>query len=178
MISCLSRCLLTKVCYTFLIMATKFRQLLEQCDRHILYFLNACSLPLARFALFVVFFWFGVLKIFDMSPASELVNALLQRTLPFVSYEEFMIFLGLYEGMIGVAFLIPRLERVAMALLIPHMITTFLPLLFLQGSVWHGFLIPTLEGQYIIKNLVLIALALSIASHLTPLSLSHRNKKC
>ena len=69
---------------------------------------------------------------------------------------------------IGIAFIIPHFERLAIALLVPHMITTFLPLLFLQSITWHGFLTPTLEGQYIIKNLVIIALAMGIAAHLQP----------
>jgi hypothetical protein len=50
--------------------------------------------PLSRLALFVVFFWFGALKLFDASPANELVRALLQEKLPQVSFEHFIIFLG------------------------------------------------------------------------------------
>ncbi len=69
---------------------------------------------------------------------------------------------------IGIAFIIPRAERLAIALLIPHMIMTALPLLFLPAMTWQGFLTPTLEGQYIIKNLVIIALAMGIATHLHP----------
>jgi uncharacterized membrane protein YkgB len=49
------------------------------------------------------------------------------------------------------------------------MIATFLPLFILPQETWSGFLVPTLEGQYIIKNLVLIAAAIGIAAHLHPM---------
>jgi uncharacterized membrane protein YkgB len=49
------------------------------------------------------------------------------------------------------------------------MVTTFMPLVLLTTETWTGFLVPTLEGQYIIKNLVIIAAAIGIASHLHPL---------
>ena len=81
---------------------------------------------------------------------------------------QFIVFFGIFEMIIGIAFLVPHLERLAIALLVPHMITTFLPLIFLQSITWQGFLTPTLEGQYIIKNLVIIALAMGIAAHLQP----------
>jgi uncharacterized membrane protein YkgB len=51
------------------------------------------------------------------------------------------------------------MEKVAIALLIPHMITTLLPLLFLPQTTWQAPFVPSLEGQYIIKNVVIIALA-------------------
>lgn len=120
----------------------------------------------ARVALFVVFFWFGALKLFGLSPANPLVAALLERTLSFLTFEQFIIGFGAFEMVIGLTFLIPRLERVAIALLVPHMVTTFLPLFLLPAITWAGWLIPTLEGQYIIKNLVIIALAFGIAARL------------
>lgn len=75
---------------------------------------------------------------------------------------------------IGICFLIPKLSRLAIALLIPHMIMTILPLFFLTDLTWQGFLTPTLEGQYIIKNLVIIALAMGVAAHIHPM---HHLKK-
>jgi uncharacterized membrane protein YkgB len=141
----------------------------ETFDRIALNSIRRVSQPLARIALFVVFFWFGALKVFATSPANPLVSALLHKTLPFVTFEQFIVFFGLYEMLIGLAFIIPKFERLAIVLLIPHMFTTFLPLVFLMSTTWSGFLIPTLEGQYIIKNLVIIAAALGIAAHLEPL---------
>ena len=48
------------------------------------------------------------------------------------------------------------------------MITTAGPLVLLPSETWQSFFVPTLEGQYIIKNLVIIAAAIGIAAHLHP----------
>ena len=113
----------------------------------------------AHVALFIVFVWFGTLKLLGSSPANPLVISLLSETMPFMSFNVFNIILGSYEVLIGLLFVIPRAEKAAIALLIPHMIVTILPLLLLPEITWQGFLTPTLEGQYIIKNVVIIALA-------------------
>lgn len=147
-----------------------YKKIARVVDKDLIFFFRVASVPIARLSLFIVFFWFGILKVFNLSPADTIVESLLLKTLPsFISYDSFFVFLGLYEMAIGISFLIPRLERLAMALLIPHMITTFLPLIFLTEVTWNGFLIPTLEGQYIIKNLVIVALAFGVAAHLHPL---------
>ncbi|OGZ43334.1 MAG: hypothetical protein A2719_05445 [Candidatus Ryanbacteria bacterium RIFCSPHIGHO2_01_FULL_45_22] len=138
-------------------------------DKSVLTIARSIAVPVERFALFIVFFWFGFLKLIDASPANPLVGDLLRHTIPFWSLESFMVFLGLWEMLIGVAFLVGGWERLAIALLIPHMITTVLPFLFLPDVVWHGFFVPTLEGQYIIKNSVIVALALGFAARLQPL---------
>ena len=144
------------------------RKSFEQCDVHIITFMRKVSGPLARIALFIVFFWFGILKIIGTSPANPMVKDLMETTLPWMTFSQFIIGFALYEMIIGITFIIPRLERLAIALLIPHMIMTMLPLFFLTDMTWQGFLTPTMEGQYIIKNLVIIALAVGIAAHLTP----------
>lgn len=141
-------------------------------DANIIVVIKTIINPLARAALFIIFFWFGVLKILDISPADPLVAHLLNQTLPFIPFNPFRIFFGLYEMVIGVAFILPRAERVAIALLIPHMIATFLPLIILPDLTWQSLLVPTFEGQYIIKNLVIVALALSLAAHLHPIKKS------
>lgn len=125
--------------------------------------------PCARGALFIIFFWFGLLKVLDISPADPLVATLLEKTLPFVSFEAFRVFFGCYEMVIGLAFLVAGAERLAVAMLLPHMLTTFLPLILLPNETWASVLVPTFVGQYIIKNLIIIALALSLAAHLHPI---------
>lgn len=145
------------------------RNYLEKFDFEFIHFLRKISMPLARFALFTVFFWFGILKIIGTSPANPMVMDLMNKTLPFMTWGVFIILFSIYEMIIGISFIIPRLERFAIALLIPHMFMTILPLIFLSSMTWQGFLTPTLEGQYIIKNLVIIALAVGIAAHLHPL---------
>lgn len=144
--------------------------MISKIDFQIIALLRRYSFPLARVSLFIVFFWFGALKIAHTSPASPLVEALLSATLPFLTFEQFIFWFGVYEMLIGITFLVPKLERVAIALLIPHIITTLLPLILLPQITWQGFLIPTLEGQYIIKNCVIVALAFSIAARLRPMN--------
>ena len=124
------------------------------------------GVPLARAAILVVYAWFGALKIFGMSPANPLVQQLLERTLPFISFESFILFLGAYEIAIGVVFTIPRLERLAFALVVPHLFMTAGPLVFLPAVAWSGFLVPTLEGQYIIKNVLIVATVAGLAAQL------------
>ena len=142
---------------------------LEKFDIWFIHLLRKISMPIARLALFTVFFWFGILKIFGTSPANPMVADLLHATMPFMDWNVFIVLFSIYEMLIGITFLIPRLERLAIALLVPHMIMTGLPLIFLPDMTWQGFFIPTLEGQYILKNLVIIALAVGIAAHLYPL---------
>ncbi len=129
-------------------------------------------MPVARFGLFVVFFWFGFLKVVGLSPASGLVQQLFEQTIPWMPFATFIVLFGLFECLIGLLFLFRGFERVVIPLLFLHMITTFMPLFFLPGVTWSGFMVPTLEGQYIIKNLVIIATAIGIAAHLQPFAKS------
>ena len=143
--------------------------ILRSIDIQLIHFFQRAFIPMARFGLFVVFFWFGFLKIIGLSPASELVQKLFIETVPFMSFSTFIVLFGLFECLIGLLFLLKGYERVVIPLLFLHMITTFLPLFLLTEETWSGFLVPTLEGQYILKNLVIIALAMGIAAHLNPL---------
>lgn len=120
----------------------------------------------AHFALFVVFVWFGGLKIIYQSPANPLVEALLARTMPFMSFDVFITYFGIFEVLIGILFIIPRAEKIALGLLALHMLTTIMPLFLLPEMAWQAPLVPTLEGQYIIKNIVIIALAASMLADL------------
>ena len=138
-------------------------------DIKVLHFFRLISVPISRLGIFVVFFWFGILKVFSLSPASPLVLALLSRTMPFIPPETFLVFFGVLECFIGLLFLIKGAERIAITILFLHMITTFMPLILLPQVTWSGILVPTLEGQYIIKNLAIIAPAIGIAAHLHPL---------
>ncbi len=135
-------------------------------------FFKKVSLPVARVSIFIIFFWFGILKVFGLSPASQLVQNLFEATVPIMSFDLFIILFGVFECLIGVLFLIKGAERVAILLLFIHMVMTLGPLVLLTEETWQRFLVPTLEGQYIIKNLVIIASAIGIASHLHPMGRS------
>lgn len=138
-------------------------------DTSLIRFFRRISVPAARISLFVVFFWFGILKVLGLSPASGLVQRLFEHTVPFISFSAFLVGFGLFECLIGILFLIKGAERIVIPLLLIHMITTVGPLVLLPSETWQRFLVPTLEGQYIIKNLVIIATGIALASHLHPL---------
>ncbi len=146
------------------------RAALIKFDNWLINLIRRISVPFARCALFVVFFWFGILKIIGTSPANPMVADLLHATMPFMSWDTFITFFAIFEMIIGIAFLIRGWERLAIALLIPHMVMTGMPLFLLPEMTWQGLLTPSLEGQYIIKNLVIIATAMGIAAHLHPIT--------
>jgi uncharacterized membrane protein YkgB len=124
------------------------------------------SFVFSHIAIFIVFVWFGALKVFGLSPATPLVTELLARMMDFIPFsispELFVMLFGGFEVFIGICFIVPRLQTLGLVLLIPHMLTTILPLFLLTDTAWSDILTPTLEGQYIIKNVVIIALATSI----------------
>lgn len=142
---------------------------IQQTDIELIHFFRKVSVPIARFGLFVIFFWFGLLKVIGLSPASGLVQRLFENTIPWMEFSTFLVIFGLFEMVIGILFLVRGVERIVIPLLFIHMITTFMPLFLLTSETWSGFLTPTLEGQYIIKNIALIAAAVGIAAHLHPL---------
>jgi uncharacterized membrane protein YkgB len=142
---------------------------MKEIDNSIIEFAKRNYVGIAKLSIFIIYFWFGILKVIGASPASPMVLALLDITMPFIEHGTFLILFGLLEVFIGITFLIPRIERFSTALMLVHLVTTTMPLLLLPGMVWTGILVPTMEGQYIIKNILLIALAFVIISRLKPL---------
>ncbi len=128
----------------------------------------------ARIAIFIIYFWFGILKILDLSPASPLATALVSRTIGSANFVYLFIFLGAFECLIGILFLLPRFTRVVIPLMLIHLVIVCSPLILLGNLVWQYPFVPTLEGQYIIKNVALIALALVIVANTKPIAA--RNK--
>lgn len=125
--------------------------------------------PVLHFGLAVVFIWFGALKLWSASPADELVR----RTIYWVSPDFFMPILGIWEMAIGVCLAFPRLLRVGIALLFLQMPGTFLPMLVLPEVCWVRFpFVLTMEGQYIVKNLVIIGAALVLGGQLHQMRMS------
>jgi uncharacterized membrane protein YphA (DoxX/SURF4 family) len=121
---------------------------------------------LARLAMAVVYFWFGILKLFGLSPANPMVQSLQARTLPILTFDQFIVLFALFEMLISILFLIPKATRVAMVLFLTHMVMTTMPLFVLPQMTWQSALVPTMEGQYIIKNVVLIVLAANLGASL------------
>lgn len=113
-----------------------------------------------RLAIFIIYAWFGFLKIIGLSPADPLVDALLERTLSFIPFSTFIVLLGLFETLLGTLFLFPKLQKITLTLFVLHMIAVFAPLVTLPDLIWAGPFVPSFMGQYIIKNLALIAVVL------------------
>jgi uncharacterized membrane protein YkgB len=144
-------------------------QKLQLVDNKVIHWMRRVSVPFGRGSLFLVFFWFGILKVIGTSPANPLVESLLGSMTPWITFEIFIVVFGIFEMVVGMLFLFKGGERLAIFLLALHMVTTFLPLVILPEIAWQGFLTPTIEGQYIIKNLVFIALGMGLLAHLHPL---------
>ena len=150
--------------------------MLKNFDRHFMDLMHRICIPLARISFFVVYFYFGLLKVLGLSPAEAVVEALWGHTLRFIPFHTFQALFGGYEMLIGLVFLIPGLERIALYLLIPHMITTFGPMVLLPKVTWRGFMVPTLAGHYIIKNLIIIALGITVVANIGDFRTKRRNR--
>ncbi len=135
----------------------------DRIDRRITGWMADHGLTLLRFALGIVFLWFGALKLFpNLSPAEALAGRTIETlTGGLVPASVAVPFLALWEIAIGIGLLIGRWMRVTLALLFVQMLGTITPLFLFPAETWTVFPIaPTLEGQYIIKNIVLIAAAI------------------
>jgi uncharacterized membrane protein YkgB len=139
----------------------------DRIDRQITAWMADHGLGLLRFALAIVFLWFGALKLF---PGSSPAEALAGRTIETLSgglvpASVAVPFLALWEVAIGVGLLIGRWMRVTLALLFVQMVGTITPLFLFPAETWTVFpFAPTLEGQYIIKNIVLVSAAIVLGA--------------
>jgi uncharacterized membrane protein YkgB len=138
----------------------------DRIDLRITRWMARYSLGILRFGLGVIFIWFGALKLIPgLSPAEELVR----NTIYFFDPDFFLPILAIWEVLIGLGFLVGlftnRFQRLTILLLFLQMGGTALPLVLLPEVVWTSFpFVLTLEGQYIIKNLVIIGSALVLGA--------------
>jgi uncharacterized membrane protein YphA (DoxX/SURF4 family) len=133
---------------------------LDRIDQRITGAMARYGLTLMRIALGVVFLWFGVLKFFPgLSPAETLAGRTIETlTLGYVMPATAVPILAAWECLIGLGLLTGLFMRATLALLFLQMLGTLLPLAFYPSETFTVFpYAPTLEGQYIIKNAVLIA---------------------
>lgn len=142
----------------------------DRLDQAIATRLAATAVPMLRIGLAVVFVWFGALKVAMLSPAADLVA----RTTDWAFNPAWFVpLLGWWEIAIGLCLLDPLrllggrawLTRLGIALLALQIPGTFLPLVMVPDRCFDGSLFAlTLEGQYIVKNLVLIAAAMALGA--------------
>lgn len=125
------------------------------------------GLVFLRVSLGLVFLWFGILKFFpDMSPAQSLATRTISvLTNHLVPPAVSLPILALWECLIGVGLLIGHYLRVFLLLLYLQMLGTLTPIVLFPDEVFIRIpYAPTLEGQYIIKNLVLISAGIVVGA--------------
>jgi uncharacterized membrane protein YphA (DoxX/SURF4 family) len=144
-----------------------WRTSFETLDRKVTTVLAAAAIPFLRIALSIAFLWFGALKIVPgLSPAQDLATRTIEvLSLGLVPAAVSLPVLAVWEVLIGLGLLTGRFLRATLLLLAVQMLGTMTPLLLFPAETFSVFPIaPTLEGQYIIKNLVLVGAAMVIGA--------------
>ena len=123
-------------------------------------YMSTYGILLLRYSLAMIFIWFGLLKPLGISPAQELVE---NTVYWFDDKTTFVNYLGWWEVVIGFTMCVRPLIRISIFLLFLQIPGTFLPLVLLPEVCFTDFPYGlTLEGQYIVKNLIIISSALVI----------------
>jgi putative oxidoreductase len=128
------------------------------------------SLPALRISLCLVFVWFGLLKVVGDSPVADLLRA----TVPWVNPHLLVPILGWVEIILGLALLAGQPRRLALVAVAAHLTGTFLTFIQAPSQVMTDGnpLLLTANGEFVLKNLVLICAALALlgqtARHPTP----------
>ena len=137
-----------------------YKTIIENIDKFISSNMNTYGIIFLRYSIGIIFIWFGILKPFGISPAQDLVA---NTVYWFENKVAFVKFLGWWEVLIGLTMCYKPLIRLSILLLFIQMPGTFLPLILLPDICFTDFPFGlTLEGQYIIKNLIIISSGLVI----------------
>jgi uncharacterized membrane protein YphA (DoxX/SURF4 family) len=139
----------------------------DRVDRHITAWMASNGIVILRMSIGIVFFWFGFLKYFPgQSPAAGIATLTIQKlTFGQINPEVSILLLATWECAIGLGFLSGRFLRATILLLFLQMVGTMTPIILLPGEVFTvAPFVPTLEGQYIFKNIVLISAGIVIGA--------------
>ena len=138
------------------------RSAIDRLDASVSAFLRRWSIPTLRVSLAIVFIWFGALKVFDVTPVTDLVA----RTVYWFDPGWVVPVLGVFEIIVGVGLLLKFALRAVLALFAGQMIGTFLVLVLLpEISFQDGNpLLLTVEGEFVIKNLVLLSAGMVVGA--------------
>jgi uncharacterized membrane protein YkgB len=137
---------------------------IDAIDRSIATAMSRWGTTALRLSLAVIFIWFGILKPLGISPAAPLVLMTVDW-MPLLSPDAWLAVIGCWEVLIGLTFLFKPTIRIAIALLAMQMVGTLMPLVILPEVTFQAGgapLVPTIEGQYIVKNLLIISAALVV----------------
>ncbi len=159
------------------LLQARFRSWFDSIDLALVRIMSAYGIPALRWAIAIIYVWFGGLKLINASPAAELVVQTVFWLPPRVA----VLFIGGWEVLIGIGLLFthPFVLRATLFLLWLQVAGTFQMFFLLpQAAFQEGNpLLPTLEGQYAIKNLVLITAGLVIGSTLRQLPIANRDSQ-
>lgn len=138
------------------------RILLDRLDEQVVQFLTNYAIRLLRISLAIIFIWFGLLKVIGRTPVADLVA----NSVYWFSPEFFVPVLGIWETIVGLGLLFGIALRLTLFLFWLQMAGTFLVLVLRPDIAFQGGnpLLLTVEGEFVIKNLVLIAGGLVIGS--------------
>ena len=139
----------------------------EAFDRRLTRWTARHAITLLRVSVGIVYCWFGMLKFFPgMSPAQDLAARTIgAMTFGLVTPTISVPLLALLETTIGLGLVTGRYLRVTLLLMLAQMVGTVMPLVLFPRETFTAFPIaPTLEGQYIIKNVVLVSAAILIGA--------------
>ena len=143
------------------------RSLFDRLDTFLTSLMAKYGIVLLRLSLGVVFLWFGALKFFPgLSPAEDLAaRTISQITFGLLQPQTAVFILAVWESLIGIGLIFNLFMRATLFLLWVQMLGTITPIFFFPNEVFAVFPIaPTLEGQYIIKNIVLVSAGLIIGA--------------
>jgi uncharacterized membrane protein YphA (DoxX/SURF4 family) len=139
----------------------------DRVDARITAWMAKYGILLLRLSLGVVFLWFGALKFFPgLSQAEDLAARTIARiTFGALSPSAAVFILAVWESLIGIGLLLGWQLRVTLFLLWVQMLGTVSPIFFFPSEVFTVIpYAPTLEGQYIVKNIVLVSAGLVIGA--------------
>lgn len=146
----------------------KFQQkFYDKFDKPITTWMADNAIKYLRISLGIIFFWFGFLKFFPgVSSAENIATRTISvLTLDLIEPSVSIIILAAWETLIGLGLLFNKFLREVLFLLFLQMIGTITPLILFPAETFKVFpFVPTLEGQYIIKNLILISAGLAIGA--------------
>jgi len=135
-------------------------------DRRITRWLAEHGLTLLRISIGLVFFWFGVLKFWPgLSPADQLATETIDLlSFGLIAEDLARVLLAILETAIGIGLITGKFMRFTLLLLVGQMLGAVTPLFLFPEVTWSQLFVPTLEGQYILKNIVLVSAALTIGA--------------
>lgn len=146
-----------------------YQRTLTDIDRRTMDWMGRNAVTLLRISLGAVFLWFGALKFFPgASPAEGLVEETIRvLTFGMIPDRAAVVTLAGWECLIGIGLISGRALRFTLLLLFLQMAGTMTPLALLPRTCFVKFpLVLTIEGQYIVKNLVLISAGLVVGATL------------